>query len=365
MTAMSRRSTVIALAVVLLVGVVLWFWRSGDTQPSPLNVTPVEASAQTPQAQVQPAAQFQKPVKLEGDAGPQLPVPAGTQTLATFGWGSGPQQLGRSRPQEGNPEAPMSLTVDKAGTVMVLDQLNNRLVRIDKNGQALPPIPLTLQAPQDVVTAADGTVLVSDRLVDKAVAVMRDGKQVGELPLEGKGITEGGAVSGIFTSGTEVYAEREHGDLVTLGTTAGARSTERTEVPGRPTRDGKGFISANIVDAPGGLALVTAIDRPSLSHRFSRSLPLGSAISSLVLLDSDAAGVIFLGAMVAGQAQNEPLIRVLCLDPLDGRPIGRAELPANMSADETFRELAIGDDGSITYLQRTESGAQLLRATCR
>src|SRR4051794_21224892 len=44
-------------------------------------------------------------------------------------WGSGPGELGRDRPKEGNPEAPMSVTVDGEGRAVVLDQVNGRIVR--------------------------------------------------------------------------------------------------------------------------------------------------------------------------------------------------------------------------------------------
>jgi hypothetical protein len=88
----------------------------------------------------------------------------------------------------------------------------------------------------------------------------------------------------------------------------------------------------------------------------------------LMLLDTDRSGVIYLAAVVEvpGQAgESATRVGILCLDPLDGRPIGRAVLPANTDADETFRELTVLDEGGVLFLHRTEERADVLRADCR
>jgi hypothetical protein len=56
---------------------------------------------------------------------------------------------------------------------------------------------------------------------------------------------------------------------------------------------------------------------------------------------------------------------LLCLDPRDGAPLGRAERPANESPEETVRELVVLDQGGVLYLHRTDEGAQLTRWDCR
>src|SRR5205807_10122919 len=99
-------------------------------------------------------------------------------------WGSGPGELGRAHPQEGNPEAPMSF-VPTANGLLVLDQVNARLVRFGADGSATE-VRLTQRAPQDVAVAADGTLAVLDRLGDKDVALLApDGRALGTLPLAG------------------------------------------------------------------------------------------------------------------------------------------------------------------------------------
>jgi sugar lactone lactonase YvrE len=304
------------------------------------------------------------------DAGAAAPLPPGV--IATFGWGNGAGKLGRNRPDEANPEGPMSLTRDARGNTWVLDQVNGRLVKLDATRKPAGDVPLPVQTPQDVAFTKDGTAAVLDRLVDGAVALVGpDGKQLGELKLVGKGIEAGGAITALVTDGNDVYVEREHGDLVKLGDSKGKPDPDRPEVPGRPTRDGSAFISANIIDAPSGHVAVTSIDRATREHRYTCDVPMGAPILNLNLLDTDRSGVIYLGAVVekapapSGGGDGQYGIFVLCLDPLDGRPLGRAVLPANTDADETFRELTVMDEGGVLFLYRTEQQSQLMRADGR
>ena len=63
--------------------------------------------------------------------------------------------------------------------------------------------------------------------------------------------------------------------------------------------------------------------------------------------------------------QDHPMVWVSCLDPLDGRPIGKIELPANTMPEESFRDLAVFDEGGVLYALRTEQGVTFQRYDCR
>lgn len=356
---------VVALAAVALVLAVM-LWPQAPVESAPVAL--VDAGSEAPTPVKSRLDRLRADVPAAADGGLPDARPSDPNVLAAFGWGSGAGNLGRSRPDEANPEAPMSLTVDAQGNVWILDQVNGRLVKVDKNGKPAGDVPLTLQAAQDVAIAKDGTAVVLDRLVDKSIALVGpDGKLKGELAVEGKGIEEGGASTGVFTDGKDVYVEREHGDLVRVGNTDGKNDVERPEVPGRPSRDGQSFLSANIVDAAAGQVMVTAIERPSQAHRFTRQYGLGAPVVNLNLLDSDSSGIIYLGSVVeAGGTEEAPVFSlvVLCLDPVDGRPLGRSVLPPNQGGDETFRELVVQDEGGVLYLHRTEQGVQVMKVSC-
>ncbi len=352
---MTRRWGLAAALVLFLIG--LSVWRLTATGEGPAGEPPLVT------AEVSRVAPRAAPARAVDGAGEAVTASASpSNEPVRFGWGSGPNDLGRDRPKEGNPEAPMSLAIDSKGTRWVLDQVNKRLVRVDANGKHLPPLELLLQAAQDLAIAKDGTAAVMDRLVDKSVALISpEGKPMGELPLIGKGLTEGGAVTGVFIDGLNIVAERAHGDSVRLGSITGKRDEARTEVPGRPTRDARAYLTASIVSAAEGTVMLTVIDAATRAHRFTRQYTMPAAASSIVLLDGDVHGTVYLGAMLGTQPLSTA---VLCVDALDGHPLGLAKLPVNSSADETFREVAISDDGDIVMLVRAENGAGLLRASC-
>jgi hypothetical protein len=85
-------------------------------------------------------------------------------------------------------------------------------------------------------------------------------------------------------------------------------------------------------------------------------------------LDTDRAGVIYLGVVVeqAGSTPETPKfgVTLLCLDPLDGRPLGQTRFAANTMPEETFRELTVLPEGGVLYLERTEAGPRVVRYPC-
>jgi hypothetical protein len=206
--------------------------------------------------------------------------------------------------------------------------------------------------------------LVLDRLRDKSVAIFKDDRLVGSLPVEGKNIPEGGGVTGVFVDGKDVYVEREHSTLVRIGGTDGIADPSREAIPGRPSRDGASVLLAGLVDAKDGRVVVSSTDKATLERRFTRELTFNARILSLVLLDSDLSGTIYLGARLAATPEAA-LVRVVCLAPTDGSPTGTADIPANVGPDETFRDLVVLDSGGVTYAQRSESGVAYVRYDCR
>jgi hypothetical protein len=279
-------------------------------------------------------------VYSRGDGG--LPAHA-LPTIAT--WGTGPGQVARKIPEEGNPEAPMSFSVTPRGGTVVLDQVNGRLVRFTPDGRPEGTVPVTQQAPQEVVVAPDGTTLVLDRLADKSVAILKDDKLVNDLPVEGKGIPEDSA-------------------LVLIGDTDGQANADRPEIPGRPSRDGKSFLVAGLIDHDSGQAFVAALDRKTAQQRFRRDLALGMPLLMIVMLDSDRRGTVYFGAMLEPQGADA-FNRIICLSGTDGATTGTVDLPANTGAEETFRDFVVLDDGGVLFAQRSDQGVAYVRYDCR
>lgn len=237
---------------------------------------------------------------------------------------------------------------------LVLDQVNDRITRWTKDGKAEVVAKLGNLEAADLAVAADGSVAVLDRLVGKEVALFKDGKQVGSLPLDKERFPEPGSVTGVFVDGDDVLVEREHGPLIRLGTLAGGLSDSRDEIPGRPSRDGKLLLSAGIVNRNQGLAYVAAVDRAKMEARFTRKLSYAGEITSIVALESDKKGTIYL-AVALDQGATTPT-EIICLEPTRGEPLGAVQIPTNNSPEEALRELTVMDDGTIVFAHRTDEG---------
>jgi sugar lactone lactonase YvrE len=277
--------------------------------------------------------------------------------LASARWGSGREELGHERPAEGNAEGPMSFAL--AGKdLVVLDQVNGRVVRYDEKGRFLS----SSNAPgtvQDIAVGKDGTTALLDRLAGKTVTLTdANGRRIGELPLTGIG--EPGSLTGIFVDGNAVYVEKEHGALVRIGTTDGKAAEDAQELIGRPSKDGALLLSAVISSAEAGRIAVNAFDRKKDAHRFARVVEVPRPAHGIVMLDTDARGTIYLAAA----AGTPEAAHVACLDPTDGRVLGRVTLPVSRSPEESFRDFAVTDDGTIVHALRTDEGVEYLRARC-
>jgi hypothetical protein len=371
------RSILLGLVALGVLGLVLFMLRSGrgseptassgDASTPGATATAAPGTAQ-PGAPASPRPSGQTPA-----APPSQPAASSKpEVFAELGWGSGPSQLGRHRPEEANPEAPMSMAADLLGNVVVLDQINGRLLRMDPEGKVLGSFPVTQQTPQDVVMAKDGSLLVLDRLKDKTVAILNPdtGAPRGELPVAGKNIPEPGLVTGTFVEGDSVYVEREHGPLVRIGDTSGNADPERPEIPGRPTRDGRLYVFSTISDRKAGRVIVNAVDRQTGQHRYTREYRFGFPLLSINLLDSDLAGTLYLGVTgelpsITAEPPHNYGVRVYCLDSVEGKVLGQTDLPLNTLPEETFRDFAVLDEGGLLYRHITDSGVTLLRARCR
>ena len=351
--------TVCAIGAVMLIGLIAgWPQRKGNDAPSSdatAGSASVASSASTTSRVIDGGndqAIRKLAALLEGGTG---------EVRLSAKWGAGQGELGRERPQEGNPEGPMSFAF-AGDDMLVLDQVNGRLARFDKKGKLQRTIDTKSTTIQDLTVAKDGSVIALDRLADKTVSVYdANGKKTGELPLSGGKIGETGLVTGVFTDGKDIYVEKEHGALVHVGTTDGKAADDTKELAGRPTKDGALLLTAVIAAPREGRLVLNAIDRKTGSLRFARQINVPRPAKSIVLLDSDAKGTIYLGA---GCGPSDNLAEIACLDPTDGHVLGRVDVPLSTLPEESFRDFVVTDDGAVVYALRTEDGVEYRAVRC-
>lgn len=357
----SKALRAISALVLLLGGMVAllaWLGRTPKSARVRSSESPQseESTAQIPAA-AQRSADVATRAKLPGEQA------SSGALFAHFGWGSGQSGLARDRPEEANPEAPMSLLATEDGAI-ILDQLNGRVVHVDKKGKFVREDRLHVQAAQEMARGPNGELAVMDRLVSKEVEIFdKTGRSIGTLPLEGKGIDNGGATSGLFVSGGKVYAEREHSVVIELGSLSGQVSTERTVLSGRPTRDGTALLSAGRGDADHSHIWVNSFDIARKTMRWARDVGLGISVRQILFLETDAKGTVYLATELARSDEDVSTL-LLCMSGADGHVLGQVSVPTNTMPEETFRDFSVRDDGTVLYVHRTEQGSNYLEFHC-
>lgn len=291
---------------------------------------------------------------------------AGGEVAASGKWGSELGQFGHRRDPESNPEAPSAIVAGKGGDFVVLDQINNRVQRFEQ-GRAVASIGTGGDTVQDVAIGPEDRTVVLDRLADKVVRVYdAAGRLVNEVPLAGKRLEDPASATGVFADEGGIYVEREHGALVRVADPDGTPDEKRRELPGRPTRDGKRVVAAALTDRAQGEITITAFAREGFEPAWSRPIVFGRPILHVLLLDSDDAGNVYVGALSAreGPAPDHDLFDEAILVARltrDGTPAGILTLPATKTGEEVQRPLSVGEDGTLYLMRPGEQGLDVLR----
>lgn len=353
---MQRNVIVVMSAAVVALLLIVWITRDAGSGSSPKGAPAPSARQELNNKKIDLGSRRAK----SRDAAKAKPG----NVLVSASWGGGAGALGRDRPDEASPSGPMSMAVDGRQRMWVLDQVNGRIVRYDRDGSVEATLPIAPETTQDIAVSDDGTVALLDRYGSEQVALHDAyGNIVGSLPLAGEGVESAGHVTGIFVDGSDVYAETEHGPLWRLGSTGGVPAEPRTELPGRPSKDGTFYVKAGIIDAGEGRAYVAVNERPSEEHRFTRELTMGSSIRQIVLLDTDKEGTIYFGAeLVVDEPKTE--VMIVCIDSGAGEVQGTVTVPANDMPEESFKDFVVLADGGVIYALRTESGVEYKTADC-
>ena len=288
------------------------------------------------------------------------------EVIIRGGYGSGATEFGRRRDPESNPEAPMAIAAGPGGQVAVVDQVNRRISRY-KDGKLVGTVSIGGDTVQDIAFSRDGKMLVLDRLVDGNVQIYgADGKLANEVSLAGKGVPEGGGITGLFTDDDGIYVERDHDSVVRIADASGTSDPNRPELPGRPSRDGHLLLAAEIADAANGDVIVTASNRASGQPAWKQPIHLGIPIIHIITLDSDASGFAYLAVDVGRETTSAPFrivderILVMRLGS-GGAPRGMLSLPPLPTADESFRPITVDDDGSVYVMAAGDNGLAVTR----
>lgn len=362
---MQRQNRRVDRLVAGALGVML-VWATGcaeqdGVQPS---AVPATAAAQSPQTRGAPPP-----------PPPQAHVAATTdlsarERVARLDWGEGATRLGRIRPAEANPEAPMAIAGDAAGQLWILDQLQDRVVLLAE-GKLGRSVPVPLRAAEDLALHGD-LLLVLDRLVDGAVVALDkgDGAERWRLPVVQADSTSGSGVSGLFVHDGGIWLEWGHVRTMRIGGLDGSHDPKLAALPtlpGRPARDGRLALAAR---RAGPLQVLltghdTAASRAeALPPSWTAAARFERPVLAIRALDSDAWGRVWLAvATFVEEADGTVLdehLEVLRFGR-DGKLQGRQPATLEAGPEEQMRTFSVGLDGSLWHLARQADGALIER----
>jgi len=338
-------------SLLLLLGMVYLLLRAFDAPdemdgPDPVPMVPVQEVERPPTPTPTPAA----------TRAPPPPSDEQGKLMLKAGWGTGPGQVGRRGGKESNPEGPMGLAVDDLGNLLILDQVNGRVSRFGPGGEPLSSLRLRGTTAQDLLVTSDGKTAVLDRLGKEPGMELHQpgGGPPRTVPILKEGIKEGGAVTGIFSDEDGFYVEDQHDDLVRVADRSGNPDKAPKKIPGRPTRDGKLYLKAGIIDRASGRLYVQAHGKDG-KLAWETPVTLTMPVLHILLLDSDSGGNVYLGAEVGREDPKTfeltDTATVLVRLSGAGQVTGTLTLPPT-TADpaETFRPIIVGNDGSIYHM---------------
>jgi hypothetical protein len=267
-------------------------------------------------------------------------------------WGPGEGQLGRSEPDEGSVEGPMSFAVSGSGEIFVLDQINER-IQVFLDGIRVRTIPIPGSTFEDIELDRDGGIWLLDRSVRQSVVLLDPlGDIQGEVALAGAGVPRGGLVTGTYCREDGLWVE-VFPDLVRIADASGGPDPARPSVAGLFSQDGRLLLSARLQEGREAVVFVRPVGASSGETIFQ--VAFQGTPEVLMGPFTDEAGRVYLGAQVAEEG-----VEVVTLEP-GGAVHGRTTLPPPTKAEDIFRTLRVTADGAIYQLAAEESGAVVRR----
>lgn len=286
---------------------------------------------------------------------PQLTL-ADARVVLRGPWGSGPGRFGKR--DEASRPGPMSIAVDAAGTVHVLDQVNRRVQRWSRQGTPLDSLPVDSETVEQIALAGAAVWgLVFEPGDQPGYRVNRYGAFGRRLSVRLDRDVQ--PVTGLFVSGSpqspDLWVEQDHDTQVQVVRRGVAVSGPRRRVLGRPYRGQPGVrLTARKLDQHRAVVL-----RVDPKEGTSRLFEVQTAIPLVAIqeLDSDAGGAVYLGLYLAreGAAPDHAWYdqRKVVVAWRAGSAAQVVQM-AHAQATDVFRPVAVGQDGALYQLQSTE-----------
>lgn len=287
------------------------------------------------------------------------PAPTPAQPWAVLAWDT---DVGRILGQEADSEGPKSFAIKPDGGVLVLDQVNRRILDLNANGTLARTLALPTSTFDDVEQFEGRAVLALDRLVAKTLRVMdRNGAVLVEVALEGRGIERAGLITALLPRPDGVWLEVQHRHSVKVLDSKLA-PCEREVVLGRPIANGRSLHAA--LDGHGSVTVSTS-RRNARASEGGVTLTGKAPIRRIVWTDADAQGVIHAILHEAEFAAESPYhvrserYRLIDLDDRL-REVRNLESPWVLTEYDQRVEFRVGPDGRVWQMAFGPDGVRLI-----
>jgi len=275
--------------------------------------------------------------------------------------------VGRIRGNEADSEGPKSFAVKPDGGVLILDQVNLRVIDLDADAELLGYIPLPAATFDDVEQVDGQAVLVLDRLAARALLVLDlAGTPTAEVLLEGRGIDRAGLVTAMLPRSDGVWLEVSHRHSVKV-LDRNLQPCTRQIVLGRPVERGRSLHAAK--DGQGGVTLRRTLRNQRSTPQAAApgvTLTGGAPIRRIVGLDEDADGAVYAVLHEAVFAPTTPFrverehYHMVVLDA-HLQELARLESPWVLTRYDQRVEVRVGPDRRLWQMAFIDDGVVLLR----
>jgi hypothetical protein len=272
------------------------------------------------------------------------------------------KEAGRVLGSEADSEGPKSFAVKPDGGLLVLDQVNRRVVDLDAAGKIAGTIAIPGVTFDDVEQYGGRAILLLDRLVSRRLLVMdMRGAVLTEVAVQGRGIERSGLITAMLPRPDGVWLEVQHHHSVKV-LDRNLAPCDRQIVMGRPVANAASLRAA--LDGAGGVTVQTG---PRDGRATARSLTLtGEApVDRIVWFDGDTDGFVHVVLHEAEYADTAPYrvkserYRMVLLDSAL-HEVQRAESPWVLTQLDQRVEYRVGPDGRLWQMAFTPDGVLLL-----